>query len=205
MPVKEEKEEKSMLVPEVVVEAVPEPMPEPIPEPIPEPVPELPPVLTLASEVIEKSDRGWVWMLLAFVLGLVAGGVGGFVLAKIQNSKAKPDQSVVEKVVISTPSPSPAVVAQANRADLKVQVLNGSGIKGEAARAKEFLEGLGYKDVKVGNADGDFQLTEIAFKKAASKYTDTLAKDLEAKYKLGPNVELEEASDYDVAITLGAE
>ena len=44
-----------------------------------------------ASEVIEKSDRGWVWMLLAFVLGF--GGrreVGGFVLAKIQNSKAKP-------------------------------------------------------------------------------------------------------------------
>ena len=185
MPVKEGKEEKSVLVPE--------------------PTPEPQPVLTPASEVIEKSDRSWVWILVAFVLGLVAGGVGGFVLARIQNSRTKSDQPVVEKVVTSTPSPSSAALVQTDRADLKAQVLNGSGVKGEAAKAKEYLEGLGYKDVVVGNADGDFQLTEIAFKKVAGKYMDTVEADLRKNYKLGPNVSLDESSDYDVVITLGAE
>lgn len=197
MPVKEEKEEKSVLVPEVVVEVAPEAVPEPILEPQP--------VLTSASEVIGKSDRSWVWMLLAFVLGLVAGGVGGFVLAKIQNSRTKSDQPVVEKVVTPTPSPSSAVLVQTDRADLKVQVLNGSGVKGEAAAAKEYLEGLGYKDVKVGNADADAGLTVVEFKKSAEKYVDMLTNDLSKKYKLGPNVNLDEDAEFDVIITLGAE
>ncbi len=197
MPVKEEKEEKSVLVPEVVVEVAPEAVPEPILEPQP--------VLTSASEVTEKVDRSWTWMLLAFVLGLVAGGVGGFVLAKIQNSRTKSDQPVVEKVVTPTPSPSSAVLVQTDRADLKVQVLNGSGVKGEAAAAKEYLEGLGYKDVKVGNADADAGLTVVEFKKSASKYVDTLTNDLTKKYKLGPNVNLDEDAEFDVIITLGAE
>ena len=195
MPVKEEKEEKSVLVPEVVVEVAPEAVPEPILEPQP--------VLTSASEVTEKVDRSWTWMLLAFVLGLVAGGVGGFVLAKIQNSRTKSDQPVVEKVVTPTPSPSSAVLVQTDRADLKVQVLNGSGVKGEAAAAKEYLEGLGYKDVKVGNADADAGLTVVEFKKSASKYVDTLTNDLTKKYKLGPNVNLDEDAEFDVIITLG--
>ena len=194
MPVKEE---KSVLVPEVVVEVAPELVPEPTPEPQP--------VLTPASEVREKSDRSWTWMLLAFVLGMVAGGVGGFVLAKIQNSRTKSDQPVVEKVVTSTPSSSPAAVVQVDRADLKVQVLNGSGVKGEAARAKEYLEGLGYKDVKVGNADTDAGLTVVEFKKSAAKYVDTLTNDLSKKYKLGPNVNLNEDAEFDVIVTLGAE
>ena len=197
MPVKEEKEEKSVLVPEVVVEVAPELVPEPTPEPQP--------VLTSASEVTEKVDRSWTWMLLAFVLGLVAGGVGGFVLAKIQNSRTKSDQPVVEKVVTPTPSPSSAVLVQTDRADLKVQVLNGSGVKGEAAAAKEYLEGLGYKDVKVGNADADAGLTVVEFKKSAEKYVDMLTNDLSKKYKLGPNVNLDEDAEFDVIITLGAE
>ena len=194
MPVKEE---KSVLVPEVVVEVAPELVPEPTPEPQP--------VLTPASEIREKSDRSWTWMLLAFVLGMVAGGVGGFVLAKIQNSRTKSDQPVVEKVVTSTPSPSSAAVVPADRADLKVQILNGSGVKGEAAKAKEYLEGLGYKDVKVGNADTDAGLTVVEFKKSAAKYVDTLTNDLSKKYKLGPNVNLNEDAEFDVIVTLGAE
>lgn len=201
MPVKEEKEEKSVLVPEVVVEVAPEL----VPEPTPEPQPVLTPAKEADTEVIEKSDRSWVWMLLAFVLGLAAGGVGGFVLAKIQNSRTKSDQPVAGKVVTSTPSPSPAAVVQTDRADLKVQVLNGSGVKGEAARAKEFLEGLGYKDVKVGNADADAGLTVVEFKKGAEKYVDTLTNDLSKKYKLGPNVNLSEDAEFDVIVTLGAE
>ena len=56
----------------------------------------------------------------------------------------------------------------------------------------------------MGNADGDFQRTKIAFK-SGEQVHDTLAKDLEAKYKIGSECGMEEASDYDVAITLGAE
>jgi len=178
----------------------PMPMEKPILEPqvVEAPVEEVPPAVAVTPEE-PKKENGWVWMLVAFVLGAVVGTVTGYLVAKTRNTT-----TVVQASPSPTPSPSPAAT-EIKRADLQIQVLNGSGVAGAAAKAKTFLEGLGYVDIAAGNADGDFQLTEIAFKKAAGKYTDTLAKDLEAKYTLGPNVELEETSNYDVVITLGAE
>lgn len=166
-------------------------------------VEDIPPAVAVAAEA-PKKDKGWGWMLAAFGLGVVVGTVTGYLVTKTPKLKNSKNQNTTVVQTSSTPSPSPAAT-DIKRADLKVQVLNGSGVAGAAVKAKTLLEGLGYVDVAVGNADGDFQLTEIAFKKTASKYTDMLAKDLETKYKLGPNIDLDESSDYDVVITLGAE
>ncbi len=200
---------------EIITEAVVEEAPKPILEPEVVEMPaeaavesikeDVPPVVTVAPEELKK-EGGWVWMLVAFVLGAVVGIVTGYLVAKtqkLQNSKTQNTTTVQTEG--PTPSPSPAAT-DIKRADLKVQVLNGSGVAGAAAKAKTLLEGLGYVEVATGNADGDFAQTEIEVKVGKSVAGELIKKDLEDEYSLSDTIgELDESSDYDVVITLGAE
>ncbi|KKR84041.1 MAG: hypothetical protein UU32_C0051G0002 [Candidatus Woesebacteria bacterium GW2011_GWB1_41_10] len=142
-------------------------------------------------------------LLIAFILGLAVGAVTMY-LVKAQSSKVSSQQETA--VVDQTPEPTTAPVTEVKREDLKVQVLNGSGVSGAAAQAKTLLEGLGYLDVETGNADGDFAETEIEIKADKAAVEVLVKKDLEDEYSLSDTVgELDESSDYDVVITLGAE
>ena len=161
MPVKKDNNVEEEVITEVAVEEEPKPILEPEVE---EEVPVV--VEPVKENVSQKKDNGWVWMLVAFVLGAMVGTVSGFLVAKTQKSQnAKPQTTVAQTT--PAPSASPAAV-EIKRADLKVQVLNGSGVVGAAGKAKTFLEGLGYTDVKTGNADGDFAETEIEIKENKS-------------------------------------
>ena len=199
MPTKKAKDEE-----EVITEVAVEPE-KPILEPhvVEEPAEEVPPAGAAAPEE-PKKENGWGWMLAAFVLGAVVGTVTGYMVARIQKSKVK-SQNLTVVQTSPTPSSSPAVT-EVKRADLKVQVLNGSGVAGAAAKAKTFLEGLGYVDVTAGNADGDFALTEVEIKENKASASGMLKDDLKDEYTLADTVGvLDESSDYDVVITLGAE
>lgn len=194
MPTKKAKEEE-----EVITEVAVEPE-----KPILEPQVEETPVVMEPVREEPKKEKGWVWMLVAFGLGAVVGTVTGYVVAQVQKSKVK-SQNLTLVQVTPTPQPSPAA-ADIKRADLKLQVLNGSGVAGAAAKAKTFLEGLGYVDVVTGNADGDFAQTEVDIKSAKKSAERMLKKDLGEKYALADTIgELDETSDYDVVITLGVE
>lgn len=107
-----------------------------------------------------------------------------------------------------TPTPTPEVVTPTpalKREDLKIKVLNGSGEPGMAARAKALLEGLGYQEVAVGNADSfDYQETEIAIQDDKQEYLEMVMADLENDYTLSTESASLEESDFDVVVTLGA-
>ena len=199
MPVKKDNNVEEEVITEVAVEEEPKPILEPEVE---EEVPVV--VEPVKENVSQKKDNGWVWMLVAFVLGAMVGTVSGFLVAKTQKSQnAKPQTTVAQTT--PAPSASPAAV-EIKRADLKVQVLNGSGVVGAAGKAKTFLEGLGYTDVKTGNADGDFAETEIEIKENKSSASEMVKKDLKDEYTLADTIgELDKTSDYDVVITLGSE
>lgn len=91
--------------------------------------------------------------------------------------------------------PSPTVKPTSNpvdktsgldRSQLSIHILNGSGVAGAAKKASDFLEGLGYNVVQVGNAEKtDYTQTEIQLKSANSKYLDLLKKDLSSSYTVG--------------------
>ncbi len=204
MPTKKDKALEEEVITEVVVE--PE---KPILEPeveVEEPVvkEDIPPAVSVPAVEVPKKDNGWVWMLVAFVMGAVAGTVTGYMVARVQKSEIK-SQNLTGVQISPTPTATPAAV-EIKRADLKVQVLNGSGVAGAAGKAKTFLEGLGYADVKTGNADGDFAKTEIEIKESKSAASEMIKKDLKDKYTLADTVGvLDKTFDYDVVITLGSE
>jgi len=188
--------EPVVTAPEVVVE------PEPVVEAS---IPSVSAPMTtpvISSEPVKKEGSWWM-LLIAFILGLAVGAVTMY-LVKAQSSKVSSQQETA--VVDQTPEPTTAPVTEVKREDLKVQVLNGSGVSGAAAQAKTLLEGLGYLDVETGNADGDFAETEIEIKADKAAVEVLVKKDLEDEYSLSDTVgELDESSDYDVVITLGAE
>ena len=188
--------EPVVTAPEVVVE------PEPVVEAS---IPSVSAPMTtpvISSEPVKKEGSWWM-LLIAFILGLAVGAVTMY-LIKAQRSALSPQSETA--VVDQTPEPTTAPVTEVKREDLKVQVLNGSGVSGAAAKAKTLLEGLGYVDVAAGNADGDFAQTEIEIQDAKLAASEMIKNDLEDEYTLADTIGvLDEASDYDVVITLGAE
>jgi len=108
-----------------------------------------------------------------------------------------------EEIPGETAEPTP--LPEFEREDLKIQVLNGSGVPGRAGEAKAFLEDLGYENIEIGNADSyDYEETVIKVEEEATDLFDFLKSDLEEEYDLRAESDsLEENSDYDVVIILG--
>ncbi|MBU2460484.1 LytR C-terminal domain-containing protein [Patescibacteria group bacterium] len=147
-----------------------------------------------------------IWLWAAIVLGVAA--VVGFGLVAV----ARGSISLPKITVQSTPTPTPAPVAtptpgELQRADLKVQVLNGSGIAGAAGTMKTFLEEKGYTVEDVSNAENyDYQETEIIAKAESRAYLSLLEKDLREDYVIGtPAATLSSDSAYDVQVIVGKE
>lgn len=135
------------------------------------------------------TKRGYLGMLIAFVLGLCSGIVAGYGLwgqrveVEIDNTGLILN-SVISPTVKPEATPTPAMAEQ-KRTDLKIKVLNGTGGKGVAAAGKIYLESLGYSNVETGNAKRtDYVKTEVVLAKAKSGYWSMLKKDLEARYSV---------------------
>lgn len=87
-----------------------------------------------------------------------------------------------------------------DKKDVKVVILNGTGVPGTASKASEILAQSGYVIAKTGNAASyNFQITEIKYKKAYKSFAEVIT-DL-----LAVDVGLKESADIegDVVITLG--
>lgn len=167
------------------------------------------PVADIYSEAAQpkKTDMGWLGIIGFFILGILVGGVAGYVFGDLLANKPKTENLKQETVVISptvvVPTSTPKVIV--NRSDLKIQVLNGSGVSGAASVTKEYLEGLGYEGVVIGNAESD-AYTGFTYSLKVSKqdFADLLKKDLISKYSsLGSAKVLDSSSDYDAVIVLG--
>lgn len=187
----------------------------------PSPLPEEQPTETIPQEVPAEnsvpenlyiqdgtrpahSGKKWLWIVLVVaVLLFVAGGIYTYV--KTMKSLGVPTSTPTPSDMTSTPTPTASPSAQLNRSDLKIQVLNGTSVIGLAARAKAYLEGLGYKNVAVGNAEAnDLTETTIALKDTKKDYLDLLKTDINPKYPLSKSsTVLSSSSPYDVVVTLG--
>ena len=110
-----------------------------------------------------KKSGGAKTLLIVGILILV--GILGFVIYKSASKSANtitteptPFDNLTapstqdQSVSIATPEPTSTPAASVKKADIKVQVQNGTGIAGEAAYLQTQLEGLGYTNIKVGNA-----------------------------------------------------
>ena len=108
----------------------------------------------------------------------------------------------------NTPTPKPTVnpidkASGLDRSKLSIHVENGSGVAGAAKKASDFLSGLGYNVVQVGNADNtNYTQTVIQISSGSSSYLSLLTKDLSANYTLGSTSDSPPASESANAVVI---
>ncbi len=156
-----------------------------------------------------KQSGNYLYIIVTVVFILALIGAGYF----LYQNFLKADDSAIQPAIVSveesqlspteTVTPTPEV--ELDRADLTVQILNGSGTPGVASTAQEYLEGLGYENIDTGNADSyDYEETVIAIKTEKEDYLNLISQDLADKYTVAEETEsLDDDSDFDVIITLG--
>lgn len=154
------------------------------------------------------SSDGISWKkILLVALIVIPLGIGIFVgiwvvseKYQVSEKKAPAPTSAIEK------TPSPTESKEVNKTEFEIEVLNGSGISGEAATVQELLEDDGFVVSGIGNAQGvGVTKTIIASKEDVSKsFIDALQETLE---KRGPveTEELDEDETSDVIVTVGSE
>jgi len=103
-----------------------------------------------------------------------------------------------------TQTPSPTPTPSFKKEDLKIKILNGSGITGKAADLKKVLKDDQYGEILTGNADNnDYEKTIIKTKKeytAAVEMVETTLKD----YVKSPQTDLlEDKEAADIIIIIG--
>lgn len=120
----------------------------------------------------------------------------------ISQSRALPASST--NILVGQPVPASAS-AILNKEDLKIQVLNGSGILGQGAKLRDKLLSAGFLNVDVGNSYGSKNsVTEIIINKNVSKnlQDELLSITKKTFYKTTAIIE-ESTSKFDVTITTG--
>lgn len=111
---------------------------------------------------------------------------------------------------IETPTPKPTgnpvdKTTGLDRSQITIEIQNGSGASGVAAKVSSFLKNLGYQVTKTGNADNfDYQNVTISVKSAFAKYLPLLKSDIMAEYSIGTtNADLSASSSADAVVIIG--
>jgi len=100
----------------------------------------------------------------------------------------------------TTPSPTQTATATSTQS-LKIAILNGNGIRGQASQIASQLKKLGYQDIKIANASSfNFSNTIIYYKREFKEAAEKLKEDLQK-----PNAELKENANLsvDLSVILG--
>lgn len=104
-----------------------------------------------------------------------------------------------------SPTVEPTEEEKVSISNLKVQVLNGSGVAGEARKVRKLLEGEDFGNIETGNADSfDFTNTQVRLKEKVPEETfETIKKVLGGDYEIVSGDPLPEDEDYDVVVIVG--
>jgi hypothetical protein len=155
------------------------------------------------------------WFLIAIVAGLILIVISGGVWVYQKTVKNKPpatDQitpTPIREETTITPeaevTPGEVTTTPSAKEELKIQILNGGGVKGEAGRAALLLGKAGFKNIKTGNAARfDYEQTEISIKEGEKEFLQDLTEALAENYTVSSDSKTLEAKDtYDVVIILG--
>jgi hypothetical protein len=166
------------------------------------------------EEKVENKSSSFFVLFISFLLGLVfgAGLIGGIFYYKTKVEK--PNNQAVsqptpggEQTTEMTPEASPsASPSDHSLSTYKVQILNGSGKAGEAAKAEKLLKTAGLTNTKTANAlSYDYKETEISLKSnVPDAVYETVVKSL-SSYQTKKAGTLDDSSLYDIIITIGQE
>jgi flagellar basal body-associated protein FliL len=140
------------------------------------------------------------------VLGIIAGGVYYYQTGFNKEAETTSDEQeqVEAPDVTEAPEPTPEDV---DLSEFSVNILNGSGIAGEAGKVDALLTELSFKETDTGNADSyDYTTTIVSLKESVSDEVYNKIKEaLTESYMIEKSDEtLEEDSAFDVKIIVGS-
>lgn len=152
------------------------------------------------SDLPPKKNYMWPILFIFIIALTLLGGI--FVYKQGMNKGTQ-----VNVVTLSpTPTVMPRPTIALNLSKYPIQILNGSGVEGEAGRQKTNLEGEGFTVSSIGNADNsDYIKTIIQAKKEVDQaYLNKLKSVLEESFVVGEVEELPEDADSSVILILGS-
>lgn len=122
-------------------------------------------------------------------------------ISKFGTNFKMPNFIVKKNVTVISPTatpPSPTPTPNFKKEEVKIKVLNGSGVKGKATEVKEILRKKGYLEILTDNADNfDYTITEIQVKNDKKQLGEMIKNDLK-DYVASPKITVlddKEASD----------
>lgn len=135
------------------------------------------------------------------IIALIGGGSYFFMQSRSTTPSAENEEVTPTQEFEPTPTPE-----EAERDAFDIEILNGSGIAGEAGRAQELLEGDDFVVISTGNADTyDYEETVIqASSDVPDEWIDQLIDTLEENYTVQTRVDdIDGATDADVVVIIG--
>lgn len=121
--------------------------------------------------------------------------------------KESPSKVITTQPEESTESAEPAESPSAalSKEELKIQVLNGSGLAGQAGKVKDQLIELGYSDsnIETGNATGSGETVVIFSKKVPEEVKEEIISELGNIFDKVTTQEGIKDSEFDIIITTG--
>jgi hypothetical protein len=120
---------------------------------------------------------------------------------EIVDSNQTNDNFVSESQPTVTQTPTPTIAEI--KKDIKIQVLNGTDINGQAATLKAKLVSLGFEDVSTGNTSENVTKNLVQVKSATTSayFKSVLADYFPAEY----TSDLKTTSTYDIVFTIGTD
>lgn len=161
----------------------------------------------------ESKNTKWIIAIIGVVLIVIIGLV--FILMSPggedkSSATPTPSSDSLKTLPTNTPDPTQAPAATptsapANREDISIEVLNGTGKVGDAGYLQGELEDLGYEDVTAANAEdqNQDQTTAIFSTDLEQSYVDEIVDRLKELYE-DVRVRKQSLSDVDVRITTGS-
>lgn len=168
--------------------------------------PQVPSAPVGAAPAPVKSKKGankWIFIFLGL---LILGGAGIFFFATTggqQTPSPTPSFGIIPNEEV-TPAPSPTPSEPVDKSEVTVQILNGTGVAGEAGYLQGKLKELDYTNIEVGNADStDYTDTVLSVSdKLSSVIVDELKKELDKIYTK-VTIKTSSSQKYDAIITTG--
>lgn len=108
------------------------------------------------------------------------------------------------KTTTPSPEPTPSASPMA-KSEIKIEVLNGTGVPGEASFLQKELEKLGFEDIEAGNADEqDAKETVATYSREISpEVADEITARLEELYEKVRTRRATVSGGFDISITTG--
>lgn len=160
------------------------------------------------TQVRQGTSKLTVVVIIILVAATVA--ISGMAYKKFMGTKDVSSESITAALPTptDTPEPSPSPTPEVtSKLDVDIQVLNGSGVTGQAGLVAGSLEKLGFPAPDAGNYDGDeVSVTQVLYSvKVDRAIVDEIVEELEKTFD-SVEAELDEdLTDYHVQVITGTD